>query len=447
MMPDPDIQSTNPRVMSLHFRGSKSILQRLMILLASSRSDMLIENYNPCADVLEMEAALRKYGYTVQGTDTERSFRFDPLRHADSDHQYEFTASATAFRFWLALLAALPGITSRIKVSQILMSRGIEPLVSALKGLGAELEIRDTVIKISGKHLHGAEVCIPCSHSSHFVSSLLLCAPGYQSPLILRLSPDQVSMPYIRLSADLLKYYGADIYISDQEIIVKPGKLNFSNRIKVDGDASTAAAFVIGAVILRRPLCLMFNPQGGLYQADYQVFEILEKLGTHLEYGRDSISIFPHDLQGGQIDLSDCPDLMPSLSILGLFCATPLTLDGIGRLKHKESDRFAGITKALSMLGAKYEAGNDFLTICPLNQNHSKLETCTLDTQNDHRLAMAFTFLHLVYPQISLSETGSVGKSCPEFYDLIELLLEPQVSNFGVLHTSMPIKGVSIGSS
>lgn len=424
MSPEKNSHCPNHPVKTLSFTGSKSMLQRLMTLIAMHPSEILIENYNPCADVLEMETALRSFGYHMEGTGAMRRLSFDPALYAESKHHYQFTASATAYRFWTGMLAATPGLCSEIHASPILIKRGIEPLINALQALGAELKVQGTTIRISGKQLTGGELSLASSYSSHFVSSLLLCAPGFQTPLTLKLSPDQVSMPYIRLTAEMLMHFGADICYSEQEIIVQPGKLNFPPHFRADADASTAAAFAVGAAILRQPLCLQINPAEGLFQADYRIFSILSELGVGLQYGTHHVTIIPKDLFGGCFDLSDCPDLMPVLAILGLFCDAPLTLCGIGRLKHKESDRFTGITKAFDLLGAIYEAGNDSICIHPLQQYPLPPKSCTLDTQQDHRLVMAFTWLKLAYPQIKLSETASVQKSCPEFFELLNSMLD-----------------------
>jgi 5-enolpyruvylshikimate-3-phosphate synthase len=98
----------------LRYPGSKSILQRLMVVLAHARGDICIRNYNPCNDVLELEHALQMFGFTTSGKGNVRCFHFSKDRFYQSSHHYHFEASATAFRLWISVLANLPGIRSQV---------------------------------------------------------------------------------------------------------------------------------------------------------------------------------------------------------------------------------------------------------------------------------------------------------------------------------------------
>ena len=141
------------------------------------------------------------------------------------------------------------------------------------------------------------------------------------------------------------------------------------------------------------------------------MLKIEQRMGASLEYFDGIIHTYPSSLKGGiSIDLRHCPDLMPILSILALFCAEPLTLIGVSRLQYKESNRILGITKALDLLKAQYQQTDDEIWIFPYRKQPPNV---VLDTLGDHRLVMAFSLLTDRYSSVKLSELDSLSKSVP----------------------------------
>lgn len=391
--------------------GSKSVLQRLMVLVAHAKADIIVENYNPCTDVLELEEAMKEYGYKVHPDGTEVSFIFDPDSFAKSAHRYRFQYSATAFRLWLSVSANLQDIPSEIQFSGVLQSRGFTPLEQALRQLGAEIEVRDSVIRVRSTGLRGGNPELYSSISSQFHSSLLLAAPFMQVPLELEFRPDQVSLPYLKLSLQMLRLFGAIVEESGTSIRVSRGKFLLPRRFRVDSDLSAAAFYAVWGALHPSGIQMNIFTNPGLVQADNVIFNILHKMGATISRDGGQIRVSPGQLTGMELCLKDSPDLMPVLSILALFCQSPCLLKGIGRLVHKESDRMAGIVQALTQIGARFCRGDDELEIVPLGAE--EVPKVTLDTREDHRLVMAFSLLQSRYPQISLSETASIAKSLP----------------------------------
>ncbi len=391
--------------------GSKSILQRLMVLAAHAKADITVENYNPCGDVLELAEAMKVFGYSVTGQGAVRSFRFDPQSFAHSTHHYRFQYSATAFRLWLSLLANLPGINSEIELSDILHKRGFAPLQDALTQLGAALELTLPLIRIQASALAGGMPELNGSISSQFHSSLILAAPFMQKPLTLNISPEQVSMPYLKLSLQMLKRFRARVEERGTEITISRASFRLPGLFCADSDLSTAAYYAVWGALHAEGIRMEISVNPGLTQADAVIFRILSDMGAGVSWEANYCSVYPGALRGKEICLKDNPDLMPVLSILALFCQSPCRLKGIGRLAHKESDRVAGIVDAFKLIGANFTLGADELIIMPLGAR--ELPQVTLDTRSDHRLVMAFSLLQSRYPQIALSETASLSKSLP----------------------------------
>ena len=391
--------------------GSKSILQRIMVLAAHARADIRLENYNPCADVVELESAMKTFGYHVEKKQDGMHFHFNENAHLASSHKYQFQESATAFRLWLSVLANLKGTKSYIAISDILQKRGYTPLRNALESMGAAFSPNENILTIDSSCLNGGKVDLRDSISSQFASSLVLAAPYMQNDLWLRRDQYQVSLPYLQLSLQMLKTFGAEIMEEGDYLRVLRGKYSLPRHFTVDSDISTAAFYAaLGAV---QPegvrMQLQINPE--YPQADMAIFPILTQMGAQVDWSGSVCNIKPGRMKAVDLDLRDCPDLMPILSILALFCDGKTVLRGIARLKHKESDRVLGIARVLDLIGVAYVLNEDYLELYPIGNR--ELPAVQLDTQNDHRLVMAFSLLWKRYVQISLKETASLAKSIP----------------------------------
>ena len=390
--------------------GSKSILQRLLVLLAHVKGDIRVRNYNPCNDVLELQEALTIFGYQIETNDAARCFTFSPELHAESHHCYCFEASATAYRLWLSVLANLPGVASQVKASETLFKRGIQPLCDSLNELGAACRIKGREVIIEGKSLRGGEAYSEARLSSQYASSLLLAAPFMSETVCLKLSSEIVSRPYLTLSAEMLQSFGAEVEISTSVISAAPGQFSLPSEFTVDSDLSTAAFYAVKAALGSEAIVLELSLHPAYHQADYEIWNMLRKMGVHLQRKGNVYRVYPSELHGVELDLKDNPDLMPLLCIAALFASGSTCLKGIGRLVHKESNRVSGFCKALDLLGAKYLLEEDAIQVCPLR---NKPPACTLDTQQDHRLVMAFSLLNERFPQVRLSEWESLHKSVP----------------------------------
>ena len=391
--------------------GSKSILQRMLVLAAHAKADIRLLNYNPCMDVLELEQALKVYGYQITEIENGKAFCFIESAHQQSRHIYEFHNSATGFRLWLSLLANLQAFPSQIRVSELLLKRGFAPLISVLEEMGAAFQQNAGEIRIQPALLTGGKHILCGSISSQYHSSLLLAAPFMQRELSLEISFHQVSKPYIQLSAQMLKQFGAEIIATDKALNVNAGDFRLPEEFWVDADLSTAAFYVVWGALMPEglKLKLKINPQ--LSQADYAIFPILAEMGLQITWENEICAVKPAKLYGASLNLSNTPDLMPILSILALFCSTPTTLYGIGRLAHKESNRVLGIVQAFKLLNIQYKLAPDELTIYPLGNR--QLPAQQLDTCSDHRLVMAFSLLKYRFDQIELKESQSIEKSLP----------------------------------
>ncbi len=112
-------------------------------------------------------------------------------------------------------------------------------------------------------------------------------------------------------------------------------------------------------------------------------------------------------------DVSDIPDLVPILAVLGCFTDGVSRITGAKRLKIKESNRLEAISSALGNIGGKITVGDDSLEIEPVDGFHGGV----IDGCNDHRIVMASAIASTMADgEITITGAEAVAKSYPDFW-------------------------------
>jgi 3-phosphoshikimate 1-carboxyvinyltransferase len=184
---------------------------------------------------------------------------------------------------------------------------------------------------------------------------------------------------------------------------------------KIPGDFSTAALLLASAVLSNGRVTIN-NLNFSLPQGDYNIVNILRKMGADLtvDESNGSLSINGSSiLDGGEYNLRDTPDLLPVLSVLSLKCKNPVKISGISHARYKETDRVSNISSQLIKFGADIKEEFDSLLIVP----PLKIKNAVLESFNDHRLFMAFFIASLATDESTIEGVESVDVSYPSFID------------------------------
>lgn len=364
-------------------------------------------------------------------SDTEKLFgQFDSnnipedvqvLNNALHSNQSEVNIgmAGTAMRFLTAFYAVQEGNTVVLTGSKRMKKRPIGELVDALKSLGADIDYLEQEgvppLKIYGKKLTGGEVDISASVSSQFVSALMMIGPTFDNGLRINLEGKILSKPYIELTAFCMRSCGADVSFSDNTIEIEPGKYTLNSKT-VESDWSAASYFY--AIAGLRPNSKFFlkglklnSPQGDSVLADW-----FEKMGVRSVQKLDGVQITSGSEFNlpRQMDFTENPDLAQTFAFLAAASEKPLKLTGLDNLRVKETDRIFALATELEKLGLNVSSSQNELSI----SGSIKVQEVSIDTYNDHRMAMSGALLATKIP-VDIENPKVAGKSFPKFWDIL----------------------------
>jgi 3-phosphoshikimate 1-carboxyvinyltransferase len=401
---------------SVYLEGSKSILNRVLILSTFSKTFFRLENFSSSTDVETIVSNLQRLGILISSNKGSATIR--PQQKFKDNTGYFVKDSAAALRFLLTRLAFIPGLRSTFDVSDQLKERPIKPLINLLQDLGVDFSSTEFPLSFTGIEFTGGSVTIPVDVSSQYVSAFLLCSPQLKADLTIKFSGTPVSLSYIDLTLAVLSDFGITAIRKGNSIYIeKLQQLSPPDVYYVEPDISSACYFLaLGA--LNNGKIKVHIPLNST-QPDIGFLEILAQMGASISKSDDHIIVRRNTLKGIEVDMSTMPDQVPTLACLALLADSPTSITGIEHLKYKESNRLKALLEELPKLGAKITYSSNKLVVEPLKKEPSP---CQLNTYNDHRLVMSFSLLNTIFKEIRITGAEAVMKSFPYFFQTLHKL-------------------------
>lgn len=400
---------------SIQLPASKSISNRALILHSLAHGSILPCNLSDCDDTRVM------------------------IRALDGNPEHiDILAAGTAMRFLTAYLSVTPG-TRIITGTQRMQQRPIRILVDALCELGAQIEYVNNEgfppLRITGGELEKEEISLAGNVSSQYISALLMIGAVLPKGLRLHLTGDIISRPYINLTLQLMRDFGAQAeWSTDNSITVTPGGYR-DVPFTVESDWSAASYWyqimALGGmknkeieneelndgkqVIESIELLDLFSRS---YQGDSRGAEVFTHLGIKTEYTERGVKLTKSGtpVEYLEEDMVDIPDLAQTFVVTCCLMNIPFRFTGLQSLKIKETDRITALITELHKLGYVVRSEQDRILIwngerCPAE------EVPVIATYEDHRMAMAFAPACLVLPRIKIDEPQVVSKSYPTYWE------------------------------
>ena len=400
--------------------ASKSVANRELVLsaIAHGRSRLELGPLDPGADVRAMATALADMGYQVSWDGATIAVTGAGDAQPAKDAVVDAQEAGTVARFGTAV-AALGAREVQIDGAPRMRARPMAALVAALRKLGAEIDAEALPLTVRGP-LVGGEVDVPGHESSQFASALILVGARMRDGLRLRIAGPLVSAPFVDLSVSALESRGVRVERpSGREVVIGPQKLR-ARSLEIPGDV-TAATYPAAAAAILGGWVTITNARarverGG--QGDARFFELIETMGCRVQRHGDSVTVRREGrLSGIVANVMDCSDTFPTLAVIATQAATPTELTGIAHTRAQESDRVAAVAAGINALGGRAQAYRDAIRIEP-----TPLHDGIVDAAGDHRIAMAFSVLGLQVPGVAIKGWSAVGKTFPDFYEVLKEL-------------------------
>ena len=381
---------------AIFISGSKSESNRMLILQKLFR-EITIHNLSDSDDTHHLQAAL-----------------------SSQDAEINVGHAGTAMRFLTAFFAIQQKRTTILSGSERMHQRPIKVLVEALRALGAEISYLGNEgfppLKITGKQLTKDQVKINGNISSQYISALLLIAASLPNGLRVELVGEITSIPYINMTLSLLNQIGITTSFESQIIQVNPFEEANKHTIEVESDWSSASYFYsIAALSSVGSEIRLSSYKKESLQGDAILAKIYTSFGVETVYETNSIVLRKTKEANKEhltIDLNKAPDIAQTIAVtcygLGITCE----LLGLHTLKIKETDRLEALYSELTKLGANISVTS---TSLHLKSSSSEVANVSIETYNDHRMAMAFAPLGMKIP-LEILDADVVTKSYRNFW-------------------------------
>ena len=393
--------------------SNKSYTHRGIFLASLAGNNSKVENILLSADTKATIEACRKFGAIIE-VDNSTLVVKESIKIGTKVPEINTENSGTTIRIAIGI-ASLFSEKITLTGDSSIQKRPMQPLLDALSSIGAKCNSKDgnPPVTIEGS-VSGGEIKIPGNLSSQFISSLLISAPLTQKGINLSIEGDLVSKPYLDATIATMRKFGVTV-----QTLIPYKKYNISPQIYKNTTFTvpidfSSLALLLSFTVLNGNNVIIKGSIGNLPQGDEAFIDFLEQLGVSVIISNDEIKVkSPDKLKGGVFDLRNSPDLLPPLAILSLISSNPIEIVNVKHARLKETDRIAILARELPKIGINVEEKEDGLIL----KSSDNLIGAKLNSENDHRLFMAFCIAGMHIGNCTVTDPESVNVSYPDFVE------------------------------
>ncbi|MDD3307606.1 MAG: 3-phosphoshikimate 1-carboxyvinyltransferase [Acetobacterium sp.] len=404
---------------SLEIPPSKSVSHRAIISAGLAQGESVISNVLMSQDMIATCDAMAALGASISYQE-EQNGRFtlkikgcDPL--ALQTETISCNESGSTLRFIIPIVLLQPKravITGKGR----LVTRPMKPFYEIFDEKAIHYEHlnkgQDLPLAVEGS-LPSGRYLIDGGVSSQFITGLLFALPLLDGDSVIELTSKLESKPYIDITLDVLKHFGIEIVNdNDQRFLIKGNQAYAPGNYRVEGDFSQGAFWLAAGAIGEMMDCKDLDLSS--FQGDKVMVDLIKQMGGAISAKADGLVVKKSDTHGIVIDVSQCPDLVPILAVLGSLSVGTTTIINGERLRFKESDRLMATADVLNKLGGNIIETADGLVI----HGVPGFTGGHVESHNDHRIAMAVAIASIrASGKIILDGAEAVNKSYPHFWE------------------------------
>lgn len=387
------------REISINLSGSKSITNRVLILNSLYNNSLQLQNLSKSQDSQMMKDAL-----------------------FSKEHCIDIHHAGTAMRFLTAFFSIQENRETILTGSHRMKERPIKILVDALNQLGANISYVENEgyppLEIKGKGIKSNIINLPSNISSQYITALCLIGTKLEKGLVIELEGKITSRPYITMTLQILNKIGIKTLFNQNKITIYPVSEIRKQQYIIESDWSSASYhYSICALSDNLTIKLKYLFEDSL-QADRRAADIYQKFfGINTTFNTNEITLckqpsfkYPNFIE---LDMNDCPDIAQTVALTAFGLRIPIKITGLETLKIKETDRLVALKNELEKCGGKVEITDNSFTLLKVNSFNANQK---IETYNDHRMAMSFAPLKLLFP-LEIKNPDVVVKSYVEFWN------------------------------
>ncbi|MFD1770978.1 3-phosphoshikimate 1-carboxyvinyltransferase [Sphingobacterium suaedae] len=394
---------------TVQLTGSKSESNRALIIQALSNGVVEVKNLSEAADTVIMREALH---LAAQAT-------------PQSLTTINIGPAGTAMRFLTSYLNLAKG-HFKLTGTERMQQRPIGILVEALKSIGANIQYEKKAgyppIEIKGDIFQSnAEVSIQGDVSSQYISSLLLIAPSLKRGLRVNITGELTSRPYVSMTLNMLQEAGIQYEWVDNANAIYIAPQSFQqSTIYVEPDWSASSYWYAIVALSNQGSVVLPGLKAHSLQGDIAIVDIMSHFGVASSFEEEGLRITKVNDGTSQthFDFKECPDLAQTIVALAAAIGRDISITGVETLKIKETDRLAALKTEIEKFGATIVTDGNTYHVKTANVVVPK--KVTFDTYEDHRMAMAFAPLAMVFDEVHINEPMVVEKSYPAFWEHLQ---------------------------
>lgn len=442
---------------AIQLPGSKSITNRALILAALSQGTLTLEGALFSDDTRHMVTALQALGLTIDADEAAKTITVVGQGGTFPHDQAELYVgnAGTAARFLTAMLTLKSGGKYKLDGSVAMRKRPMRGLLDALQSIGAAAieyhgEPGFFPFTLTTQGVPSGTWNVDASASSQILSALLMIAPLASGPVTVTLQGTTVSHPFIDMTLAMMAQFGQPATAPEgsagsQEPAARSphavSVFSFSGSghyafpkggYLVEPDATAASYFMMLPWVVGGRL-LLRNAYHVTLQGDIRFTQMLGNLGAFFGVEQDHLlAEFRTPKRAGiSENFNAISDTFLTLAAITPLLDSTTTISGIAHTRQQETDRIAAMAQELKKLGQHVTETADSLTVSPNLKKMRQLTAnapITLDTYDDHRVAMSFTILGCYdlhgdgRPWLTIHDPMCCAKTFPDFFDKLENL-------------------------
>ncbi len=402
--------------------GSKSITNRALLLATMAKGTSKLDGALFSDDSRHFLKCVEDLGFETQVDERRCHIEVTGLggRVPKKEAGIYVGSAGTAARFLAAFLGCNKG-EFYMDASPQMRKRPMEPLLKALKSVGAEIRCTEEPghfpMEIRGQGITESDITVDIDKSSQFLSALLISGCLSEEDLHIHIEGSH-GMAYIQMTVNMMKQFGVLAEkVSEKEFVIKARQGYQALDYYIEPDASAAAYFWAMAAVLGISVTVAHTHFDSL-QGDVAFAHILEKMGCQVKDTEAGITVTgPEEgkLKGLEADMHSCSDQAITLAAIAPFADSPVRITGISHIRLQESDRIAAIVENLTAMGVGVEEEADGVVIYP-----GQVHGAQIQTHDDHRLAMGFAVTGLKVPGINILDPLCCRKTFENYFDVLE---------------------------